>query len=211
MNFLSYLYHLKILSRKQLKTIIILLAAIILIPGCSSKFELNENVTGTKVTLVDQDSTMAAYPDVIKDKVALIGFIYTHCPDICPMTTHNMMLAEEQLSKDDLRDVRFILISFDPERDTPSVLSKYAEVRNMDMNDWELLTGSRDNIDSLMKLYNVKAFPDDTTYNDNGEASYFMIHTDRISLVDQDGNLRKNYRGSSADPAEMANDIKSLL
>ncbi len=194
-----------------MKTIIILLAAIIIIPGCSSKFDLNENVTGTKVTLIDQDSSKVAYPEVIQDKVALIGFIYTHCPDICPMTTHNMMLAEEQLSKEDLKDVRFILISFDPERDTPSVLEKYAEVRNMNMNDWELLTGSRNSIDPLMKVFNVKAFPDDTTYNDSGEASYFMIHTDRISLVDQDGNLRKNYRGSSANPEEMANDIKSLL
>ncbi len=194
-----------------MKTIIILLAVLIIIPGCSSNFELKENVTGTKVTLIDQDSSKVVYPEVIKNNVALIGFIYTHCPDICPMTTHNMMLAEEQLSKDELTGIKFILISFDPERDTPSVLTKYASVRNMDMKDWELLTGSRENIDSLMKVYNVKAFPDDTTYSDNGKPEYFMIHTDRISLVDQDGNLRKNYRGSSADPAEMVNDIKSLL
>ncbi len=194
-----------------MKTIIILLAAIIIIPGCTSNFDLNENVTGTKVTLFNQDSAKVVYPEVIHNKVALIGFIYTHCPDICPMTTHNMMLAEERLSPDELKNIKFILISFDPERDTPAVLTKYASVRNMDMNDWELLTGSRDNIDSLMKAYKVKAFPDDTTYSDNGEPQYFMIHTDRISLVDRDGNLRKNYRGSSADPAEMTNDIKSLL
>ncbi len=187
------------------------MAAFIIIPGCSSNFDLNENVTGTEVTLVNQDSSKVVYPEIIKNDVTLIGFIYTHCPDICPMTTHNMMLAEEQLSKDELKSVKFILISFDPERDTPSVLTKYASVRNMDMNDWELLTGSKDNINTLMKVYNVKAFPDDTTYNDEGEPGYFMIHTDRISLVDQDGNLRKNYRGSSADPSEMANDIKSLL
>ncbi len=194
-----------------MKTIIILLAALILIPGCGSNFDLKENVTGTQVTLVNQDSTEVVYPEVIKNDVALIGFIYTHCPDICPMTTHNMMLAEEQLGKDELKNVKFLLISFDPERDTPSVLTKYASVRNMDMNDWELLTGDKSAIDSLMKVYNIKAFPDDTTYNDIGEPQYFMIHTDRISLVDQDGNLRKNYKGSSADPAELANDIKSLL
>ncbi len=194
-----------------MKAIIILLAAFVILPGCSSNFDMNENVAGIQVTLVNQDSSRVTYPEVIKNEVALIGFIYTHCPDICPMTTHNMMLTEEQLSKDELKNVRFILISFDPERDTPSVLTKFASVRSMDMNDWELLTGSRGSIDSLMKVYNVKAFPDDTTYNDKGEPAYFMIHTDRISLVDQDGNLRKNYRGSSADPAEMAKDIKSLL
>ena len=194
-----------------MKTIIILLAALIIIPGCGSNFDLDENVTGTKVTLVNQDSSSVSYPEVIKNNVALIGFIYTHCPDICPMTTHNMMLTEEKLSKDELKNVKFILISFDPERDSPSVLTKYASVRNMDMKNWELLTGSKNSVDSLMKTYNVKAFPDDTTYNDDGKPQYYMIHTDRISLVDQDGNLRKNYRGSSADPAEMANDIKTLL
>lgn len=172
---------------------------------------MKENVARTRVSLVNQDSSSVSYPEVIKNEVALIGFIYTHCPDICPMTTHNMMLTEEKLSKDELKNVRFILISFDPERDTPSILTQFASVRNMDMNNWELLTGSRNSIDSLMKVYNVKAFPDDTTYNDKGEPAYFMIHTDRISLVDQDGNLRKNYKGSSADPAEMADDIKSLL
>lgn len=194
-----------------MKAIIILLAAFFILPGCSSNFDMKENVARTRVSLVNQDSSSVSYPEVIKNEVALIGFIYTHCPDICPMTTHNMMLTEEKLSKDELKNVRFILISFDPERDTPSILTQFASVRNMDMNNWELLTGSRNSIDSLMKVYNVKAFPDDTTYNDKGEPAYFMIHTDRISLVDQDGNLRKNYKGSSADPAEMADDIKSLL
>ena len=79
---------------------------------------MKENVAGTHITLVNQDSSSVTYPEVIKNEIALIGFIYTHCPDICPMTTHNMMLTEEKLSSDELKNVRFILISFDPERDT---------------------------------------------------------------------------------------------
>lgn len=62
-----------------------------------------------------------------------------------------------------------------------------------------------------MSLFKVKAFPDDTTYNENGESEYFMIHTDRISLVDENGNLRKNYKGSTAKPEELVSDIRKLL
>lgn len=194
-----------------MKYIFPVLLSIIIFSGCGNNFELKENVTGTHIKLVNQDSVQVQYPAVIKNKIAVVGFIYTHCPDICPMTTHNMQLVQEQLSKEELKTVKFFLISFDPERDTPSILSKYAAVRGIDMNDWELLTGSKNKISSLMSLFKVKAFPDDTTFNKNGEPDYFMIHTDRISLVDENGNLRKNYRGSTAKPEELVNDIKKLL
>ncbi len=193
-----------------MKTIIFFFV-VILFSGCGNNFELDQDVTKTKIQVLNQDSILVNFPGILNNKVALIGFIYTHCPDICPMTTHNMQLAEEKLSKDELQNVKFLLISFDPERDSPSVLSKYAYVRGMNMNDWELLTGNKKDIDYLLDEFNVKAFPDDTTYNDNGEPGYFMIHTDRISLLDQNGHLRKNYKGSNADPSEISNDIKKLL
>jgi len=193
-----------------MKTVIFFFV-VILFSGCGNNFELDENVSKIKIQVLNQDSIAVTYPEIIKNKIALIGFIYTHCPDICPMTTHNMQLAEKKLSKDELQNVKFLLISFDPERDSPSVLSKYAYVRGMNMNDWQLLTGNKKDIDNLLDEFNVKAFPDDTTYNDNGKPEYFMIHTDRISLVDENGHLRKNYKGSNADPSEISNDIKKLL
>lgn len=194
-----------------MKETIILFAVAIIFSGCGNNFDLDQNVTGKELKLINQDSVEVKYPEVIKDKVAVIGFIYTHCPDICPMTTHNIQLAEEKLSKDELKGVKFLLVSFDPERDSPSILKKYAFVRDMNMNDWELLTGTNENIDPLLNEFSVKAIHDDTTYNDRGEPDYFIIHTDRISLVDENGNLRKNYRGSTANPDEIVNDIKKLL
>ena len=194
-----------------MKKVITLLTAIIIISGCGDNFELNENVTDLHVKLINQDSIVVEYPDIIKNKIAVIGFIYTHCPDICPLTTHNMQLAQESLSSSELKDVQFILVSFDPERDTPSVLREYASVRNMNMEHWMLLTGNEKNIDSLISVFNVKAFHDDTTFNQKGEPEYFMIHTDRISLVDQKGHLRQNYKGSTAKPEKLDEDINQLL
>ncbi len=194
-----------------MKELVALLAALIIFSGCGNDFDLKKNVAGRQVNLLNQDSTQVNYPGIIKDKVAVIGFIYTNCPDICPLTTHNMQLAEEKLGKDQLNKVRFLLITFDPDRDTPSILTKYASVREMNMNDWELLTGTSKDINSILDEFNVKAIHDDTTYNDKGQPNYFIIHTDRISLVDENGDLRKNYHGSTASPDELAKDIKSLL
>ncbi len=194
-----------------MKELIVLLVMLIIFSGCGNNFDMKKNVTGRQVNFINQDSAEVNYPGIIKGKVAVIGFIYTNCPDICPMTTHNMQLAEEKLSKDQLNDVKFLLITFDPDRDTPSILTKFASVREMNMDDWELLTGSTKNINTILDEFNVKAIHDDTTYNDNGRPDYFIIHTDRISLVDENGNLRKNYHGSTANPDELAEDIKSLL
>ncbi len=194
-----------------MRDIIILLAVVIIFSGCGNNFDLDQKVTGKQFRLINQDSVEVKYPDIIKDKVAIIGFIYTHCPDICPMTTHNIQLAEEKLSKEELKAVKFLLVSFDPERDSPSILKQYTIVRDLNMDDWELLTGSKENINPFLDEFSVRAIHDDTTYNNEGEADYFIIHTDRISLVDENGNLRKNYRGSTANPDEIANDIKKLL
>ncbi len=193
-----------------MRSIFFLLLSVILISGCQSHFELDKNVTNINISLVNQDSADVNYPGLIKNKIAVIGFIYTHCPDICPITTHNMQRAEEQLSNDELNKVKFILVSFDPDRDTPSILKMYASVRDMNMDHWELLTGNEKNINKLINVFDVKAIHDDTTYNENGQPNYFIIHTDRISLVDQNGNLRKNYKGSTAKPEELVNDIKNL-
>lgn len=193
-----------------MKIITLFILCILLIYGCNNHFDLNEKVTDSDLILINQDSAIVKYPEFIKNKIAVIGFIYTNCPDICPMTAHNMQLAEEKLTQDDLDRIKFVLISFDPSRDTPSILKKYAEVRDLNLNHWVLLTGNEKDIKILLKEYDVKAFNDDTTFNEKGEPNYFMIHSDRISLVDANGNLRKNYRGSVANPGELLDDIKNL-
>ena len=193
-----------------MKIITLFILCILLIYGCNNHFDLNEKVTDSDLILINQDSAIVKYPEFIKNKIAVIGFIYTNCPDICPMTAHNMQLAEEKLTQDDLDRIKFVLISFDPSRDTPSILKKYAEVRDLNLNHWVLLTGNEKDIKILLKEYDVKAFNDDTTFNEKGEPNYFMIHSDRISLVDAKGNLRKNYRGSVASPRELSDDIKNL-
>lgn len=50
------------------------------------------------------------------------------------MTTHNMQLVESKLTEKELDKVRFVVITFDPNRDTPEVLKKYGEIRDIKFN-----------------------------------------------------------------------------
>jgi protein SCO1/2 len=184
-------------------------AFIILFTGCEEKFPLNKNLTGKSYTFFNQDSVKTEFAEVIKGKIAVVGFIYTNCPDICPMTTHNMFLTQQSLEKKGITEVEFVGITFDPQRDFPSVLKKFGQIRDINFSNWTLLWGDDKNTNAILDRFNVKAIKTDSLYF-NGELSYSLMHTDRISLVSRNGRLKKNYKGSTVNLEELFNDIINL-
>jgi cytochrome oxidase Cu insertion factor (SCO1/SenC/PrrC family) len=77
----------------------------------------------------------------LEGKVWLASFIYTHCPDECPLMTAEMAQLHSDLAH--RVDLRFVSISVDPERDTPTVLAQYAERFNANPDRWLFLTGDK--------------------------------------------------------------------
>jgi len=187
-----------------------IILAINILTGCYEHFPLDQDITRTQNIFLNQDSVEIEFPSIIKDKITLLAMVYTHCPDICPMTTHNMHLLEQKLTAKLKGRVRFVVISFDPHRDTPNVLKKFAEIRDLSFDNWTLLSGDDKNTNEVMLKFGVKAIPADSSYDEDGELSYNVIHTDRISLIDQEGKLRSNYKGSTADLDMILEDIKYL-
>lgn len=179
--------------------------------GCGGKSFPKDQKILSSFTLINQDSSKVVFPDDFKNKVIVMGFIYTHCPDVCPLTVNNMKMMQEKLKKEGKKDVDFVALSFDPNRDTPHTLKEYADVRNIDLSNFQFLTGSKSEIDSLIKIMHVIAIKGDTTTSPEGDKTYYMIHTDRISLIDKDGNVRKNYKGSAANVDSVVDDVKSLI
>lgn len=196
----------------QLKIFLILffLLSVNLLTGCNKHFPFDQDLTRTQNTFLNQDSVQVQFPKIIKDKITLFAMVYTHCPDICPMTTHNMYLIQNNLPEDLKDKVEFVVVSFDPERDTPSVLKKFAEIRDLSFDHWTFLSGDKQNTKEVMLKFDIKAIPTDSSYDKNGELSYNMIHTDRISLIDQKGRLRSIYKGSTANLEMILEDIKYL-
>ena len=180
---------------------------ILVLIGCQSKFPLDKDLTRKNYTFFNQDSVEVIFPDIIKDKVTVIGFIYANCPDICPMTTHNMYLTQQKLKKNAIDNVLFVSVTFDPDRDFPSVLKKFGEIRDIDFTNWVFLWGDKKNTELLLKRFDITALKTDSTYFDDGELTYSVMHTDRISLIDNESRLKKNYRGSKVNLEELYNDI----
>ncbi|TSA29825.1 MAG: SCO family protein [Ignavibacteriales bacterium] len=183
---------------------------LLLIYGCREKLPVVDDFKNSNYKLINPNNQEVIFPDFVKGKLVVMNYIFTNCPDICPLSTNNMRLIQEQLKKEKIDNVQFVSLSFDPEFDSPEVLRKFAGIRNLDLSNWTFLTGDKSTTDSVIKKVGVLAVPNDSTIFKNGRKIYYYIHTDRIQLIDPEGRIRKNYKGSTINVNEIIADIKSL-
>lgn len=103
----------------------------------------------TDTELLTQDGKRVRfYSDVLQDKVVLINVVFTSCEDACPLITRKLMEVRNRLGPD--KDVRFVSISTDPERDSPQALKKFAESQGIDEANWLFLTGAKPEVDKVL-------------------------------------------------------------
>src|SRR5690349_21507986 len=93
--------------------------------------------------VVTQDGrTLRFYDDLIKDKVVVVSFIYTSCVDLCPLTTAKLAELRDRLGDAFARDVFFVSLTVDPERDTPARMKAFADAFQAgDGPGWRFVTG----------------------------------------------------------------------
>lgn len=178
------------------------------IPGCDS-LSIKQSLDGEEFALLDQDSSTVSFPNSYKGNVLLVGYVYTHCPDICPVITYNMRDVQRALP--DQSDFMLVSVSFDPERDTPGILKDYAQNYKIDQDNWRFLTGKKSEVEELLETLSVTTVKTPTRFNSRDEPLYFIDHTDRVTLIDREGNVRKHYVGSEFKPDEVEKDILKLL
>lgn len=103
------------------------------------------------VTLTNHDGkSVRFYDDLLKGKVVAISFIYTKCPDVCPMDTAKLRQVQELLSARMGKDIHFYSISIDPKNDTPPVLKDY-RTRFDVTKGWTFLTGTEKDVAAIQK------------------------------------------------------------
>jgi copper(I)-binding protein/cytochrome oxidase Cu insertion factor (SCO1/SenC/PrrC family) len=101
------------------------------------------------VILTTQDGeSVRFFDDLIKDKVVAINFIYTTCPDTCPLETAQLVQVQNILGDRMGKEVFFYSITIDPKNDTPSVLQEYRERFGAR---WTFLTGDKADIIELRR------------------------------------------------------------
>jgi len=104
------------------------------------------NLQGEPVSLADY-----------RGKVVLLEFMFTSCPDICPVTTNRMAGVQERLIEEQLfgSRVQFLTVTFDPEVDTPEVLREYASIYGMQADGWTILRGSEEETKRITDSYGI--------------------------------------------------------
>jgi len=99
--------------------------------------------------VVTQDGkTLKFYDDVIKGKIVVINFIYTHCPDLCPLATARLGQVQEKLGDIVGHDLFLVSLTVDPERDTPERLKEFSASFSAGPG-WLFLTGAPVDIRSI--------------------------------------------------------------
>lgn len=181
--------------------------------ACQSGSDLpvQDDLQDASFTLLNQDSTRVTFPDDFRGEILVIGFVYTQCPDVCPMTTANMMNVRDSLGAPE--DVRFVTISFDPERDSPSRLAGYRDAYGLEETSWAFLTGGEAEVDSLMKRMGIRHEPvamDGSPVSIDTTSNYLINHSDQITLIDENGRVRMEYSGSRTPPKYIVEDVRKL-
>ena len=124
------------------------------------------------VPLVDQDGkTRLFFDDLIEGKVVMINFIYTSCPDTCPLETARLKEVTQLLGDRVGDDIHIYSITIDPDVDTYEVMAEYRDMFDIGEG-WDFLTGNKEDIDLLRKklgLYieEIQGIKEDGTQDHN--------------------------------------------
>jgi protein SCO1/2 len=176
-------------------------AASVTVTGGSGHFaggELDPPRPTPDFTLTDQAGQKVSLADQ-RGKLVLLTFLYTNCPDVCPLITQNLNQALQMLGTQ-RDDVRVLAVSVDPEGDTPKSVDEYAKAHHL-LPEFHYLIGSRDELTKVWKAYDVAAVASDPELVD---------HTAYTMLVDQSGEGRVIY-DSQVKAKDVVHDVRALL
>jgi protein SCO1/2 len=154
--------------------------------------------------LVDQQEKARPFSSFQGHRVA-ITFMFTRCPlpDFCPlMDRHFAALQKTIQGAADMRDVRLISMTLDPEFDTPAVLGRHAARLNADPAVWSFVTGEPKAAADFARQFGIY------TERDLGTGAN-LTHNLRTAIVDADGRLVKVHSGNDWTPADLVADLKA--
>ena len=172
-------------------------------PDFTPKWEMPNNKTFHQIrsfALLNQENKPFTEKD-IEGKICVADFFFTSCPGICPKMTKSMADIQMEFMNDD--EIMLLSHSVNPEKDSVSILKKYAKEKNINFNRWKLLTGNKDEIYDLgRKYYFVEEDEGIKKGND------VFLHTENFILIDKQRHIRGIYNG--LDPNSIDNLIKDI-
>jgi len=151
--------------------------------------------------LID-DSSEVFLPEAFAGKWNILFFGFTYCPDICPLTVKQMSDVKKSLGEYS-DNLRFFLVSVDPDRDQPENLRVYLD--NFDKN-FKGLTGEIDQIYKFSTQVNAPFFP----VVNSPEPNYTVDHSGSLILISPEAKYAGFFRAPH-DTDKITKALASLL
>jgi len=158
-------------------------------PTAAPDFTLTDGITGRPTSLSGQQG-----------KIVVLAFLYTHCPDVCPLTAEHFRQAQQQLTDAERDRTVFMAVSVDPRQDTPEAVQGFAKDHGLTKS-FVYLIGSAAQLQAVWSVYGVRTEADTT--------SPLVGHSDAIYLLDRRGQARLLVH-SNISAAELATNVKVL-
>lgn len=145
----------------------------------------------------------------LRGKIWIANFIYTNCPDTCPIQSARMKALQDEFSEE--ADLRLVSITVDPDRDTPEVLEAYADSFGADLERWLFLTGEKEIIHRFAQE-GFRLGAAQIAHEHRAASGATHTHSPRFVLIDGDAQIRGYY--TSTDPealGRLRQDMRTLL
>jgi protein SCO1/2 len=197
------------------KILLVGLASLLLIAGVAAAVFLFSSPAGFRGTTYGEPYPVAKDIELsrsngsrfqlsqLRGKAVLLFFGYTSCPDVCPTTLAELKQALEELGEDRAKQVQVLFVTVDPARDSPERVQAYVNQFNPNFIG---LSGTESEL--LQVWHNYGVFRE--IVDGSSAAGYIVNHTARVTLIDQEGNMRVSFAFET--PVEdIVHDLKLLL
>lgn len=136
-------------------------------------------------------------------QVIALNFIYTSCalPNFCYRITNNFGVLQRRFKERLGRDLVLITVTFDPQRDQPEVLARYAQTWKADPATWYFLTGPVSDVRRVTDMFGMDFFPDEGLMNHS-------LHT---AVIDRQRKLVANIEGNHYSAEQLGDLVQSVL
>jgi protein SCO1 len=164
-------------------------------------------------TVLLDDGTATDLAALLRDRITVFSFIYTRCPDLCPVATLRLADLHELAAADGAVAERLQLVSmsFDPGHDTPEVMAEYGAIwrtYGVDWPAWHFATApDAEALAPVLAAYDQAVAPLPVA----GASEAGLAHVLRVYLVDAGGMVRNIYSLDFLDPRLVLGDVRTLL
>lgn len=134
-----------------------------------------------------------------KGKPVVLTFLYTHCPDICPLTAERLHSTMLELGKD-AHNVAVLAISTDPKRDDVTAAMQFSQQHQM-TDYWHYLVGTQEQLSPVWANYSISAQAQQQNIN----------HSMALFVIDKQGRERVFLSSNDFTPAQLTADLNILL